>query len=158
VKIRISLIVLGGLLCITSVPAPDDIATAKAELLALHQADRQAHFDHNVDALLAAFPTEFIYLREGDIQRQSKEDMRQRFTEYFQGAEFTAWDDLEPPIIHVSPDGKMAWMIVRMKVAYTKTDSSGKKTEQNAVLAWLSCYEKHDGKWLHTANVTTAAP
>jgi len=157
-KTRLALIALIALPCIAPASAPDDVATAKAELLAMHQADRRAHFDRNVDALLTVFPPEFIYLREGEIQRQSKEDMRQRFTEYFQGAEFTAWDDLEPPIIHLSPDGMMAWMIVRMKVAYTKTDSSGKKTQQNTVLAWLSCYEKHDGKWLHTANVTTAAP
>ena len=84
--------------------------------------------------------------------------MRKRFTEYFQGAEFTAWDDLEPPIIHVSPDGMMAWMIVRVKVAYTKANASGKKTQESTVLAWLSCYEKQGGKWIHTANVTTAAP
>jgi hypothetical protein len=100
---RVGLIggMLAGLLC--SAPAPPliqtDAETAKAELLALHQADRRAHFHHDVDALAASLPSEFIYVRDGKVQTQTKEDLRKRFTQYFQGAEFSAWDDLEPAII-----------------------------------------------------------
>lgn len=81
--------------------------------------------------------------------------MRQRFTQYFQGAEFTAWDDLEPPIVHVSPDGQMGWMIVRMKIAMNRADASGRKTTESTVMAWMSTYEKHDGKWQHVTNAST---
>src|ERR1700732_3389737 len=100
---RVGLIIgtLAGLLCFA--PAPPlfhtDADTAKAELLALHQADRRGHFRRDVDALLATVPDEFIYLRDGRVQTQTKEDLRKRFTQYFQGTEFSAWDDLEPPII-----------------------------------------------------------
>jgi hypothetical protein len=151
---------LVGLLCI----APKtplihaDAETAKAELLALHQADRRAHFHHDVDALISAIPAEFIYVRDGKIQTQTKEDLRKRFTAYFQGTEFSAWDDLEPPIIHASPDGQMGWMVVRVKIAYSKTDAAGKKTQEQSVIAWMSVYEKHEGKWLHVANASTFEP
>jgi len=130
----------------------------EAELLALHQGDRRAHFAHDVDALLATAPPEFISVRDGNVRSQSKDELRKRFTEYFGGAEFTSWDDLEPPIVHISPDGRMGWMIVRVKIAINRSDSTGKRTTENVVMAWMSAYEKHDGKWQHMANATTVEP
>jgi hypothetical protein len=133
----------------------DAQSSAKAELLALHQADRRAHFNRDVKAILATIGPEFTFVRGGKIQVMSRDDVRVQFTEYFQGAEFSAWDDLEPPIVRVSPDGQMGWMIVRVRVAYTKPDASGKKTQESSVIAWMSAYEKRDGKWLHIANAST---
>lgn len=147
-----------GLLCVARTRPPVDLEAAKAGLLALHQADRHAHFSHDVGALLANAPPEFIYVRDGKVERQSREELRQQFEEYFRGAEFSAWDDLEPPIIRVSADGQMGWMIVRVRIAYTQTDSAGKKTAEQSVMAWMSTYEKRDGKWLGVANITTVEP
>ena len=84
----------------------------------------------------------------------SREDVRAKFVEYFQSAQFTAWDDAEPPIVRVSADGNMGWMIVRVRIAYTETDASGKKNE-NTVGAWMSAYEKQDGTWIMTAVTST---
>jgi hypothetical protein len=113
---RIGLSFLAIIFCATDAPSsiPEE-KPAEAELLALHQCDRRAHFTHDVEALLATLPPEFVSLRDGNIRRQSQDELRKRFTEYFRVAEFTAWDDLEPPIAHVSPDSQMGWMIVRVK-------------------------------------------
>jgi hypothetical protein len=132
--------------------------SSEAELLALHQSDRRAHFARDVEALLADAPPEFVFVRDGNIRRQTQDELRKRFTEYFRGSEFTAWDDLEPPIIHVSPDGQMGWMIVRLRIAINRSDATGKQTTEIAVMAWMSAYEKHDGKWQHVANATTVEP
>jgi Domain of unknown function (DUF4440) len=152
--------VFAGLLC--AAPArPGAIVeapSAEAELLALHQADRRAHFARDVDAMVATLPEKFIYVRDGKIEVESREDLRSKFAEYFRNSEFTAWDDLEPPIVRASPDGRMGWMVVRVKVAYTKTGESGKKSSEETVMAWMSTYEKREGKWMHVANVTTTAP
>jgi hypothetical protein len=139
-------------------PIVDVEAAATAELLALHKADRRLHFAHDVDALLATLPDTFTYVRDGKVEMQSKESRRKRFTEYFRGTEFTAWDDLEPPIVRASPDGKMGWMIVRAKIGYTKTDAAGKKSSEQAVMAWMSAYEKRGRDWFHVANITTVEP
>ncbi|HSY57952.1 MAG TPA: nuclear transport factor 2 family protein [Terriglobales bacterium] len=136
----------------------DGESTAKAELLALHQADRRAHFNRDVDAILSTIGPDFTYVRDGKIKEMSRDDVRKQFTEYFRGAEFSAWDDLEPPIVRVSPDGQMGWMIVLVRVAYTKTGADGKKSQDESVIAWMSAYEKRDGKWLHIANASTFEP
>jgi hypothetical protein len=153
---------LAGLCCFSNALAParsmtlDTQATAKAELLALHQAARRAHLNRDVDFIVAGMGTEFITVHEGRVKVMSRDDVRKQFTEYFRGAEFSAWDDLEPPIIQVSPDGEMGWMIVRVRIAYTKTDAGGAKSKEDTVMAWISVYEKRDGKWLLIANVSTS--
>ena len=163
---RLGATFLAGLLCLSSAPVPssssfanrDAEAAAKAELLALHQADRRAHFDHDVDAFPNGMVAEVTMVHDGKVETRSRDEVRKRFTEYFQGAEFSAWDDLEPPIIQASPDGNMGWMIVRVRVAYTKTDTSGARSKEDTVMAWMSAYEKRDGKWLLVANATTVQP
>jgi hypothetical protein len=156
--LRLVVIIVAGLFCLSSAAGPQGPDAAKAELIALHRADRRAHFEHDLDALLATVPPEFIFVRDGKVLGQSREDLRARFTHYFQGAEFTACDDLEPPIVHVSRDGEMGWMVVRVKIALDRTDASGKKTNDTTIMAWRSVYEKRDGKWQHVANATTVEP
>ena len=167
----VNLVALAGLLCALHArpdaeagksgmqsSSHDVQATAKAELLELHQSARRAHFEHDVEAILATIPEKMTMVRDGKVEMRSREDVRKRFTKYFQGTEFSAWDDLEPPMIHVSADGQMGWMIVRVRVAYMKTDASGAKSTEDSVLAWMSAYEKRDGKWMHVANTTTSVP
>ncbi len=157
---------LAGLFCFSGSPAyspaanrdADESASAKAELLAVHQAARRAHLNRDVDFIVAGMGPEFTTVHEGDIRVMSREDVRKQFTEYFRGAEFSAWDDLEPPVIRISPDGNMGWMIVRVRIAYTKTNPGGATSKEDTVMAWMSAYEKHDGKWLLVANATTSKP
>ena len=153
---------LAALLCLsrsaTLSASRDAGSSAKAELLTIHQAARRAHLNRDVDFIVAGMGTEFTAVREGKIRLLSRDDVRKQFTEYFRGAEFLAWDDLEPPIIQVSPDGQMGWMIVRVRIAYTKTDDAGAKSKEDTIMAWISAYEKRDGKWLLVANATTSQP
>ena len=114
--------------------------------------------NRDVDFIVAGMGPEFTTVHEGAIRVMSREDVRKQFTEYFHGAEFSAWDDLEPPVIRISPDGKMGWMIVRVRIAYTKTDAAGAPSKEDTVMAWMSAYEKRDGKWLLVANATTSEP
>ncbi len=156
---RIGLSLVAIIFCAAHAPSliPEQ-KSAEAELLALHQSDRRAHVTHDVEGLLATFPPEFISVRDGNIRRQPQDELRKRFTEYFRGAKFTAWEDLEPPVVHVSPDGQMGWMIARVKIAINRSDAAGQPSTENVVMAWMSAYEKHEGKWQHVANATTIEP
>jgi hypothetical protein len=157
---------LAGMSCLSTAPAhspaanrnADESASAKADLLAVHQAARRAHLNRDVDFIVAGMGPEFTTVHEGTIRVMSREDVHKQFTEYFRGAEFSAWDDLEPPVIRMSPDGKMGWMIVRVRIAYTKKDAGGGTSKEDTVMAWMSAYEKRDGRWLLVANATTSKP
>ena len=139
-------------------PARVDLERERAALLRQHQLDREAHFKRDARALVNGFAAETVYVRDGRVERRTKADNLRRVEKYFASAEFSEWDDLEPPVIRISPDGKMAWMIVRMKAKYTHTDEKGEKRAKEFVCAWLSTYEKQDGRWLHVANASTFRP
>jgi hypothetical protein len=129
----------------------------ETELLSLHKEERRAHFEHDVNFLLAHVAPQLLDVRDGQINRMSREDVRTKFVEYFKTAQFLAWDDVESPIVRVSEDGNIGWMIVRVRIAYTETDGSGKTTKENTVAAWMSSYEKQKGTWIMTAVTSTFA-
>ena len=130
---------------------------AESELLSLHKEERRAHFDHNITFLVSHVAPQMLDVRDGRVNRVSPGDVRDKFVQYFRNTQFSAWDDVEQPIVHVSPDGAVGWMIVHVRIAYTTTDSSGKTSNEDTVGAWMSSYEKQNGIWIMTAVTSTFA-
>lgn len=137
---------------------PVDLEKERAELLQLHKQGREAHFKTDVELLLADNPEEFVSVSAGKINRPRKADTRKMFTEYFRGAKYFEWDDIEEPIVRVSKDGSMGWMITRVRVRRVQKDKSGREVEEKFVYAGIMTYEKRDGKWMRVANVSTFEP
>ena len=135
-----------------------DLEKEKAELLRLHKSDREAHFKTDVDLLQERSPEEFIAVSDGKIHRTQKSDVRKQFAEYFKGAKYYEWDDLEEPVIRISKDGGMAWMITRVRVRRIQKDAAGKEREEKFVYAGIMTYEKQGGNWMRVANVSTFEP
>ncbi|HSH40442.1 MAG TPA: hypothetical protein VK993_16845 [Chthoniobacterales bacterium] len=127
----------------------------KAELLRLHKSDREAHFKTDAEMLLENAPEEFISVSRGKISRSSKADTRKMFTGYFRDAKYYEWDDVEEPIIRISDDGSMAWMITRTRIRRVQKNADGTEKEEKAVYAGIMTYEKRDGRWVRVANVST---
>jgi hypothetical protein len=121
----------------------------------VHRADRQSHFQTDANLLVRHSSDEFISVSNGKISRATRAEVKQAFEASFKNAKYFEWDDLEPPIIKVSNDASMAWMIVRIKVRRTQRDESGKENERSFVYAGIMTYEKRNGKWLRIANVST---
>jgi hypothetical protein len=132
-----------------------DLEKEKAELLEIHKADRRAHFSTDVELLLSRSSDDFITVSEGKVYRVKRAKSKAMFEEYFRDATYHEWDDLEPPIVSVSNDASMAWMIVRTKVSRSQKNSMGQVKKESFVYAGIMTYEKRDGKWVRVANVTT---
>lgn len=153
-------VTLGSLVSQVAIDAAPSLAQSEgeAQLLALHRSERRAHFAHDTQWFLDHMKSQILDVRDGRINELSREEVKRRFTDYFRAAKFSKWDDVSPPVVRISPDGQMGWMIVRVRIAYSGTDASGKPVKEDSVLAWMSTYEKMTGKWLMTAVTTTAGP
>lgn len=114
-----------------------DLEKETAELLRLHKSDREAHFKTDVDALLQNSPGEMISVSRGKISRSSQADARKMFTGYFRDAKYYEWDDVEEPIIRISNDASMAWMITRTRVRRVQKNAEGAEKEEKFVYAGL---------------------
>ena len=79
------------------------------------------------------------------------------FVESFRGATYFEWDDLEPPIIRVSDDASMAWIIVRVRARKTQPDDSDEPHERNFVYVGIMTHEKRNGRRLRILKVSTFA-
>jgi hypothetical protein len=130
----------------------------KAELLRLHKSDREAHFKTDVEMLLENSPEEFISVSRGKISRSGKADARKMFTQYFRDAKYYEWDDVEEPIIRISNDSSMAWMITRTRVRRVQRNAAGAEQEEKFDYAGIMTYERRDGRWVRVANVSTFDP
>jgi len=135
-----------------------DLAGEVEQLLRIHESDRRAHFETSAKQIMEHAADEFISVSNGRVQRTTPAENLQFFEEYFKGAKYYEWDDLEPPIVRVSNDASMAWMIVRTRVHRVQTASGGTATERRFVYAGIMAYEKKDGRWVRVANVSTFEP
>lgn len=145
------------LLCFINVPAKQkvDLEKERAALLEIHRTDRRAHFETDASLLLERFTGEFISVSNGKIERSTRDELRQTFEDYFKNAKYYEWDDLEPPVVRISNDASMAWMIVRTKVRRIQKLVSGEEKQRAFVYAGIMTYEKQRGKWVRIANVST---
>jgi hypothetical protein len=136
-------------------PRPDLVAD-RAELLRLHEQARTAHLEKRVD--LMAFPDSLLEIARGSVKVRSAADNAARFRAYFDRSTFAEWADLASPIIRISPDGQMAYVVVQKSVRLTAPDSSGVARPEHTIYAWLEVYEKRHGTWTLAVVVSTDRP
>jgi hypothetical protein len=130
--------------------AEQDLDRERSALLELHARVRRAHFETDVEQLLADDADVRINVRDARVERRRREDSVRTFTEYFDGATYHEWDDIEPPIVSVSRDASLAWMIVSVRVRRTKNGE-----ELRFRYAGIDTFEKRGGRWIKVAEVGT---
>ncbi|MGH7600597.1 MAG: YybH family protein [bacterium] len=136
---------------------PPSIAAVK-ELLQLQQQGRNAHFGKDAKLLVSVFADDFINIGAGKITRPTRDQSINRLQAYFDRSEFLEWDDISPPIIRVSQDASMAYVIVHKRVRLKAKNAQGEAEEATTIFAWVETYEKQNGKWVLTAVASTNEP
>lgn len=129
-----------------------------SELLQLHEQQRDAHFNRDAKLLVSKFADDFISVSAGKIARPTREQSLNRFQTYFNRSSFVEWDDIAPPVIKISKDASMAYVIVHKRVRLKAADENGLSQEQTTIFAWMETYEKQNGKWMMTAIASTNEP
>jgi hypothetical protein len=127
-----------------------DLDAERTELLAMHAAVRQAHFDTDPVGVTANDADDWMNIRDGQIAVRHRADDLKIFTEYFDGATYYEWDDVEPPIVKVADDASIAWMITHIRVRRTRDTGT-----QDFEYAGIETYEKRDCQWVKTTETGT---
>ncbi len=139
-------------------PVTPDLAAERAALLQMHEEQRRAHLEKNAALLTATFADTFRSVSRGRVSIPDKAANTVRMQDYLDASTFQEWDDISPPVIRISPDAQMAYVIVEKRVRLTAADSSGRTVPEHTVYAWMSTYEKHGGTWRLTAVASTDRP
>lgn len=126
-------------------------------LIELQETERRAHLDGDVDLLVSLFADGFVGVADGRVSRPGREEQRERFTGYLGSVDLLEWDDIEPPMIRISDDGSMAWILVHKRVRSVPAGEPDAAPE-HTVFAWLETWEKRDGEWKLTSVTSTDRP
>jgi ketosteroid isomerase-like protein len=141
------------LLAGTPTYASDVTNSDVSQILSIHESVLRAHLDRDVDALLSSAANDFVLVNRGEVSHPTMQERRARFGKYFGMTVFNEYKDLIPPIVQVSGGGDLAWLVAQVKVSGSQTGSGENRTFQ-FVSAWIELYEKRDGTWIATGNVS----
>ena len=130
-------------------PATCPATDARAELLALHEAARQAHLRGDAALIAAATADQLLLAENGALRTQSKAQVAQFFSGYFKRVRYREWRDVSPPVVAISPDGKMAWMAVAVEARYTSADKPA-EGEKSFKSSWIATYQRDNCEWRMT--------
>jgi hypothetical protein len=127
-------------------------------LLRLHARAREAHLAKRADWLVEGQADSLLSVSSGKVSVTPRERVRAGFQPYLDSSTFQAWDDVVPPRIRISPDGRMAYVVVEKRVHLTTRAPNGAIEAERTRFAWLSVYEKQGDEWRMTAIASTDRP
>jgi hypothetical protein len=146
------------LLLVACASPSGDPKADRAELLRMHLQARTDHLEKRADRMVASFDDSIRFVAAGEVTVTSPAENQARLQAYFDRSTFQAWDDIAPPILRISPDGRMAYKIVQKRVRLTAPDSSGRPAAEDVVYAWVEMYEKPADRWVLMAVASTDRP
>ena len=139
-----------GFVALVPLCAPLSWAATDAErLMALHEKVMRAHQLNSVELLLEDEAADYVVASRGEVSKPSIADRRARLGSYLQRTTFTEYRDASPPIVTVSADGTLGWVVVQVQARGEQTSADGKKQP----LAF-KLYKKVNGRWYRVGNVS----
>jgi len=139
--------------------APGSRVDAERDLLrALHEKVMRAHRESDVELLLEDEAADYVVANRGEVSRPTLEERRARLGPYLRSTTFREYRDVTAPVVTVSSDGTLGWVIVQVHASGLQTTERGEKAPVDFVSAWIELYEKRDGRWLRVGNVSNFKP
>jgi hypothetical protein len=126
-------------------------------LLKLHEAGMQAHRDGNVRALLDTQAEDVVLLNRGEITSPTMQEREDVLGPYLSSTRFEYYRDAIPPIVKVSRDGSLGWVIVQVEARGVRETAQAAEPIEFAV-AWIELYEKRGQDWISIGNASTFKP
>jgi hypothetical protein len=129
-----------------------------AALLAAHKNVLRAHLEGDLESWMAGESEDYVVVNRGEVTFPTKAERRARLGPYLQNTTFTKYRDLIEPIVKVSDDGTLGWVIVQVEIAGTREMPNGDAVPVDSVWGWIELYEKRDGTWINVGNVSNMQP
>jgi len=117
-------------------------------LLDVHRREREAHLTGDAALMASCFAEQIWEAGRGQLTRISRTELEQRFGAYFESVRYSLWDDLQPPHVVVSGDGRQAWMAIHIEARLAELAGGDAGRERAFESAWIAVYERHGDDWL----------
>ncbi len=128
------------------------------EILKIHKALLASHLQNDAEGALADEADEVVVVSRGEVLFPTRQDRVRQFTRYLENAKFERYQDTITPIVRVSADGTMAWLIAQVQIIEVQTDNDGERVPVESTWAWIELYEKRNDRWLRVGEVSSMKP
>ena len=148
------ILILLPLLAISSGLSAQNRNFDERQLLHLHAEVIKAHVERQVDVWMSIESENFISVNGGRVTFPGFSERREQRSAYLQGASFSTYRDLREPIVRISEDGSLGWLIAEVEVVGTVPDPDSGRNSFHDIWAWIELYEKTDQGWRLIGNVS----
>jgi hypothetical protein len=135
-------------------PVPSNRVDDRARLLELHAEAMEAHRAGDIELLLRAESQEYVVASRGQVSHPTLEDRRAALGPYLRETRFTEYVDVVPPVVKVSRDGTLGWVIVQVRARGEQAGLGGATQPVEFESAWIELYEKLGNEWRRVGNVS----
>jgi hypothetical protein len=147
-----------GLVLVAGCGQRQDLEQRRREILDLHQGLIEAHLNKDAAALAAPTANDYVSVSRGEVIPMIATEVEAILAPYLGETEFSHYEDVAEPIVGTSDDGSLAWSIVQVRVAGTRTGEDGVPHEFDTVWAWLTLYRRDGNGWKKITDVSTNRP
>src|SRR5690242_14614752 len=127
----------------------------KAKLLHRYESSLRAHLENDTRTFLAEYAEPWYDVRNAGVRLRTKEEALPAMEQYFKQTHFSDISEIAAPIIHISTDANMAWVIGEIRVRASQDGSDDKEQNFSFRCAWVSVYEKQEGEWMQVVNASS---
>ncbi|HEY4612557.1 MAG TPA: hypothetical protein VII11_06205 [Bacteroidota bacterium] len=153
-----TLFIMICMLCSCDSKSADQQLSDREALLNAHESVLEAHRNNDVDIWNSLEAETLVVANRGDIHRAARADREEGRRAYFAEATFSVYRDVQPPLVTVSADGSLGWLIAQVEIVGEYKKADGSSTPINDVWAWIELYEKRSGRWVGVGNVSNVRP
>lgn len=153
-----SLLLAALILGVAGCASAEDGSADEEALLAKHEFVLEAHRTGDVPGWMASEADTVISANRGTITFSAAAERRAMRERYLGSTTFSMYRDLRPPIVKVSDDGTLGWVIAEVEIRGVQTGDDGTETPVDSIWAWIELYEKRDGEWKAIGNVSNMRP
>ncbi len=135
--------------------APHGVLTDEQQLLRLHRIVMDAHFFGKAEQMTAIHGDSVAIVSDGDVYLMSGDEADATMRRIMATRDYTTYDDLIRPIVRISNDGTIGWVIAQISARGVRFDEGGVPGDSlSFVSAWIELYEKAEEEWRLTGNVS----
>ena len=126
----------------------------EAQLRALHAKVLRAHLQNDVDLLLEDDAPEGTEANRGVVSKTDAATTRSHLGPYLARTAFHEYRDLIEPVVAVSRDGSLGWVMAQVYARGTQRQDDGTQEPLEFTCAWIELYERRGDRWLRVGNVS----
>lgn len=134
---------------------PTEFQNDEQQLIKLHRMIMDGHLSESKDFFNPIVADSFTVVSSGEVFVNEGNAANEQMNKILSNRNYLVYDDLIRPMVKISDDGSLAWVIVQV---YAKGIRYNEKLETIGSMeftsAWIELYEKMDGKWKKMGNVS----